>query len=457
MKKIIFILALALGFAWNCHAQTWTYIQDSLGTYCVNGASSCTLSAGNIIPTTAGSVWVIEIQTTTNVTILATHGWTLCPAGKCHLFSSSPLRNVDMAYQFAGAAGSTSVTVDLSGGSGTIFGANFFEFLPPAGSTASFDDANTTSSTSCTTACPGVALNIRGTDVILQSPHAANTSGWNAWSAPYTTLPLGEGLYLNATSGTAPTFATTGTGAVAHGIAFTSTAGSFTPPSNPISVLNFTSPQNAVCNPSCSLSLPFTVGAGHLLYMEAGDINSSFISSVSGGGSWVVPTGANTCRIALSGSNALSCAYVLSSSGGATSLNVTMTGGGSTLFAIWEVASTGGSFSFDAQGSATNGASYDTTGVALSLTGSHDVVFQSAFVPGGSSSVSYYPYPRIPGQGTMFFNNQAASAARINTTDGSAPHWVNQQNNATVVSGVAFKTGAGIALVPPTGLTAVVN
>ena len=57
----------------------------------------------------------------------------------------------------------------------------------------------------------------------------------------------------------------------------------------------------------------------------------------------------------------------------------------------------------------------------------------------------------------MFYNNQAASAALLNTTNGAAPLWIDQQNQATIVSGLAFKTGTGTVVAPPTGLAAVVN
>jgi len=365
-----------------------------------------------------------------------------------------------MAYSLTGPAGTNSIKVQLSGNSGAILGVNFFEFLPPAGATASFDTAGTTSSTTCGGTCAGVGLTISATDVILQSMHANNTPVWNAWSAPYLTLPLGEGLNLNASSGAAPTAIVDSTGDVTNAIAFKSTAGSFNaPPAGPISVVsykNFDTANTPNCTPTCSIAIPST-GTGHLLYLEAATLTSSFISSVSGGGTWVVPTGANTCRAPLSGGFAISCAYVLSTTPGATSLNITMTGSQSTPMAVWELATTGGSFSFDTQGSATNPASYTPSGVALSPSGSNDAIFQSIFVPGGTSAVSLYPYPRNNGCGIMFFCAQAANALRINTTDGTAPRWTNQQNNATVVTGVAFKTGTGTVVAPPTGLNAVVN
>jgi hypothetical protein len=58
----------------------------------------------------------------------------------------------------------------------------------------------------------------------------------------------------------------------------------------------------------------------------------------------------------------------------------------------------------------------------------------------------------------MFFTNQAASAALLNTTNGGAPHWADEQNNQTIVSGIAFSTGTtSVRPAPPTNLQAVAN
>lgn len=362
-----------------------------------------------------------------------------------------------MAYNLTGNGGTTSITVNLSGSSGSIFGANFFELLPPAGSTASFDVAGTTASSTCTTACPGVALPITATDAIIQSVHAASPSNWNAWSAPYTTLWNGEGLYLNATSGAAPTVATTGTGAVTNAIAFKSTAGSFSPKAQSMSVVHFVQQANVSCSPSCSLSIPAT-GSGHLLYLQSGTLSGNHVSAASGGGTWVAPSGTGSCQIAIpSTSSSLGCAYALSSAPGATSINITMSGNTpNASFAFWEVASTSGPFSFDAQGSAVNSPSYNQAGVPLTLTGTNDAIFQAIFIPGGTSGVSFYPIAYTPGS-DGFFDTNAAQSTLLNASSGVVPVWVDEQNNTTVVTGIAFKTGTAVAIAPPTGLTAVVK
>lgn len=465
MKKMIFISALTLGFAWNCPAQTWTYVQDSITTGCIVGSSSCTLAVnnGNSITTTAGSVLVAIVSTGNNVTISSVSGgggvWTAC--ANCHVFMASPARNIDAWYNVSGSGGATSITVTLSGSSSGLFKIDLIEILPPAGSTAAFDAGGGVSSASCVT-CTGVGLTLTATDAVVQFQGIHDPNGWNAWSSPWTTDTQGNAIYLNASGGTlaAPTvvMANNQAGAVINALAFKSTAGPFTPPARPISVVSYTNPQGINCAPNCSLTIPST-GSGHLLYIEAANLTSTRIASVSGGGTWVAPNGSNTCAIVLSGGFSLTCAYALSSTPGATSLNVTMSGNSNNYFAIYEVASTSGSFAFDAQGSVTVPFTNTPQGPTLTLSGTNDVIFQSAFIPGGTSSVSRYPIPYNVGNDAQFFNAQAANAALLNTADGTGPFWVNGQPGTTTIhTGVAFKSGtSGTIPAPPTGLTTVVN
>jgi hypothetical protein len=472
MKKIVFIIMLALGFAWDCPAQTWTFVQDSVITFCPL-STSCNFHAGNVIPTMAGSLMIVRIHTQNNVTITNVTGgggtWHLCPASSCHLFNSAISDNQDLAYNLSGTGGVASFTVTLSGAAAGFFGGNFIEFLPPSGSVPSFDVAGTTTSSTCTT-CTGPNLSTTATDLILHVLSQNGASGPNAWrafSSPYMTDYSSNAVNLNATSGTPPTITLSSAGADFSGIAFRTNLGSYTPPSQPMSVVNYTAVQTALnCNPSCSFRVP-AIGTGHLLYLEAG--SSKFISSASGGGTWTVPSG---CQIAVPGSTggSLSCAYVLSSTSGATTINVTMNGSGPTAFAMWEIASTGGPFNLDALGTAQRAGSpaLDITGVPLSLSGPNDVIFQSAWISGGTNDISLYPGPMEPnGQSILFYSQSspqsanAGSAALLNTTNGTAPIWINGGTNSagTGVSGVAFKEGTGGATAPnpPTGLRAVVN
>ncbi len=466
IKKALFILALALGFAHNSHAQTWTFVQEALNSYCVPGQTSCSFSSGTLAPTTAGTVRVIFVRSANasnapNVTISSVSGagstWNLCPASSCHIFGNDDL---DMAYAIGGSGGQTNITVTLSGASGSAFFTVYlYEFLPPAGATASFDASGTVNHACSSGTTTGVPLSVTATDLILTGRGNGDPSSWNAYGAPYMQLPSNNALSLNDSTGTAPTVGCVGSTLIFNAIAFKSTAGTFTPPASKMKAVNYVNNNGMSCTPGCALAIPST-GSGNLLYLEAADINGAFISSVSGAGTWVVPSGTNSCRGSM-GSNALSCAYVLATTPGATSLNITMTGSGATAFAIMEVQPLGGaSFSLDVQGATQNAASFNPSGQHLTLSGNSDVIFQTFFVPGGTTAETYYPIPpSAPKQGPMFFNNQAAFVALPNASSGVTPTWDNQQNNATLVTGVAFKTVSGTAQAPapPSGLAAVVN
>ena len=433
----------------------WTFVQNSIATYCVAPASSCNISfSGNAIPTAPTTdVWIVTSNVAysggTPVSIANVTGgggtWIHCP--NCSFGSTATGHAVDAWYNLTGNPNNTAtISVSLSGSSGNILDIDFIELLPPPGYSAAFDTSGTNVATSCST-CTGVALTISATDAIYQQMNGANPSGWNAWSAPYITNYAGNGIYLDATTGaqTAPTVRLSNSGnAMFMALAFKSTAGTFTPPATQFSVVNYAnSGANGLsCNPSCLLTIPFT-GSGHLLYLEAANLGSH-ISSVTGGGTWVVPGGANTCQISatIAGNDNLSCAYVLSSTSGATSLNVTMSGSNNTFFQFWEIASSNGTFSLDTQGSTHNAASFSPSAQALTLTGANDVIFQSIFVPGGTSSVTYLPMPRvgISGAGGQFWGGQAASGLMLNSgSTPPTPRWANQQNNQTIVSAVAFK------------------
>jgi hypothetical protein len=429
----------------STNASGWTYIQDSIttgGGTCLAGSSSCTIGVSLMFPTTAGSVWLVRTHTGNNVQIASVTGgggtWTHCPS--CAVFNSTLNQSIDASYNLSGGAGTTAVTVTLAAPASGFFQVNFIELLPPSGSTASFDAAAATSSNSCST-CTGAGLSLSGTDAVFQTQAGNGVSGWNGWSSPYITDGRGNGIGLNVTSGAAPTVKMNSSiGGLFMAIAFKSSAGSFTPPAQQFSAVNFTSPASgANCTPSCTLTIPST-GSGHLLYLEVGDINNAHIVSISSGGTWVIPSGSNSCAIVLSPNQALSCGYVLSSTAGATSLNLTMSGSGAIAYAVWEIATTSGSFALDTQGSTQNPATgFNPRGQALTLTGTNDVIFQSIFSPGGTSSVTLYPMGYINGQGQLFFNNQAGLAALLNTTNGAAPEWATE-NVPTTVFGVAFKT-----------------
>ena len=481
MKKVAFLFVLALACGWNCHAQSWTFVKEAQSSYCVPGASSCSFSSGTLAPTTAGTVRVIFLRTATgasapNVAITSVTGagstWNLCPASSCHILGNDDL---DMAYAIGGSGGQTNITVNVSPASGTsFFTVILYEFLPPAGSTASFDTSGTVNHacTGGTTTGVGLSIAANSTDLILTGRGNGDPAGPFSYSSPYIQTPYNNAVALNTSTGSAPTMSCSGSSLIFTAIAFKSTAGKFNPPATHMTPANYTNNNDTQinCNSSCSLTIPST-SAGNLLYLVAADINGTFLSSVSDGqgDAWVVPstTGSSTCRNSVGGTNdVLSCAWVLSAKGGTTSLSITMTGSGAVQFAVMEIHPISGSFSLDAQGSTQNTtASFNPSGQALALTGSDDAIFQAAFIPGGTTAQTFYDMPpSAPKTAQEFWLGQAAFVAALDAPYGAFPSnaqptWGNQQNNATLATGVAFKLASGTATAPnpPTGLTAVVN
>jgi hypothetical protein len=464
MKKFVLIFTLVLGFSCSAKAQTWKFVQDGVLTEFANcaGRNSCSIGTpnGNIIPTVAGSIWILRIHTNVNVSITSVTGgggtWHLCSG--CHLWNAATSDDQDLAYNLTGNAGANTVTVNLSGSAGSYLGGNFIEILPPSGSTASFVTANTSTASSGTT-LTAPTLTLSGTDAVVEVLSGTGALGVNAFSSGYVTDYASDGIGLNITSGTGPTVHVTGsTGGDITAIAFTSSQGSFSPPSGSMSPVQFVNnPTGTGCSPSCSLSVAST-GAGNLIYVEAVGGGAYISSGTVGGTSLTVPTG---CR-GIAGGISVSCGYTLSSPSGATSLNVTMTGSGSVAFGFWEIHSNSGTFAFDTLNSTSNSASYIPQGAALTLNGPNDAIFQTISEPGGPSAVSYYPLGIASnGNNSMILQNyNAATGVLLNASTAPTPYWTNEQNNPTSVTGVAFSSGTGTvggAPAPPTGLAAVVN
>jgi hypothetical protein len=427
-------------------ASGWTLVQNNIQTSCTVGTNSCSFavctgSFGNecIAPTVSGSSWIVSAMTGNNVTISSVSGgrgsWQLCPGSACHSFSSTLSLNSDLAYNLSGRSGTQAITVNLSGNSSGFFVAQFAEVLPPPGYTASYDTGGNHADTTCTTSCAGVPLTLSATDFVYQCC-SFNINPWQSiggspWSSPYLTSPVGNGFGLNVPSGsTSPTTATvsgTGTGFSSSAIAFKSTARSFTyTGSTNFNLVQYTLPTKTAagsagqvsCNPSCRLTVPST-GSGHLLVLIEGDTGSNGfkISSVSGAGTWVVPSGAGTCN-----ANAgLSCAYVLSSTSGVTSVSVTLAGSTTTAgFSWWEISRSTGSFTLDTQGAKAQSGTISPVSPTITCTGTNDVVITAIAGSGGVSGAQYMTLGYFPGAA---LNLQTASpfdpsnGALLNTTN----------------------------------------
>lgn len=448
----------------------WTFVQDSIATDCTVPHSSCTFVPGNLITTTAGSVWIVSLNDASGgPTISSVSGgggtWVRCTS--CFVSNSTVGHQIDVWYSLNGAAGTTTgITANFSGtiSSGPL-ALLFTEILPPPGTTASFDTAATAFTASRCTNCSGAPVNLAATDGVVQITAGFTAVGWNSCSSPYVMDYASNCVGLNISGSVgAPTVTSLADGDfMVSAIAFKSSAGTFAPPATPISVVSFTDPNSGgiSCSPSCTVTIP-TTKAGDLLYVQAANLGSH-IQSVSGGASsgnsWVVPS---ACAISeqVAGNDNLSCAYLLSVAANTTQITVTMSGSVATILAVAEVSSGGtGNFVLDAIGSITNPASLTPGGVALTLNGSNDVIFQGFFEPGGSSAMSLYPMPYVAHCGNEFYCAQASMGILVNTRNGAKPFNTNNQNNATIATAVAFAASGGTTSLPnpPTGLVVAVQ
>ena len=494
-------------------ATGWTFVQDNAIFFCQgSGITGCSGGSfvGNMTPTVAGSVWVLEVQGPNNFTIASVTGgggqWVHCP--NCHATNPSGF-NVDAWYNLSGNAGEdgSHLAFTLSGSAGSFISVNFEELLPPPGTTASYDTSGVSTPTNCSgtsaTPCAGVSLTLSGTDAVISNPGGGPHASWNSWSAPYITTSNGSGWALNVSGTTAPTTTFLPCGSSHNttcnpeflAIAFKSSAGTFTPPTQQYSVVQIQTVQGPAqqsggglnCSAGCGVPLQAT-RAGDLLYVQGNSGQGGFISAVtcapvacnSGSSAPVIPSGnsSSVCQRSYNGvpgipNAALSCGYILSVPGGVTSLNVTANNSLAFTITVAEVASSiGGTFVLDTQGSTqltTNRAAQPAQ--ALALTGGNDVIFGAFWVNGGGNTPSYYAQPNLgwycSGTGntmkcnsanyTMFNQGEIGILLNSGPTAPSA-FWVNPQNTTDLVTGAAFTvTGSSSVPNPPTGLTAVVN
>jgi hypothetical protein len=143
---------------------------------------------------------------------------------------------------------------------------------------------------------------------------------------------------------------------------------------------------------TCTLTVP-AMGSGNkvLLLMTEASGNNLSMTSVTGGGSWVVPgsiLGFNACCGVSTG------AYNLNTTGGTTAVVTNWTSNpattGLTTAFYWELS--GGS-AFDAANNVFNNAlSTSQTGAAVTLSGSSDAIGQNCVTSAGSVNSAASPY-----------------------------------------------------------------
>jgi len=197
-------------------------------------------------------------------------------------------------------------------------------------------------------------------------------------------------------------------------------------------------------NTSCPISqstcsLTFTVTAGRAGILVVANKSASFISSVSGGGTWLLAAG---CQNVDNPSDAhyytVSCAYNLSTSAASAETITWNTPLVATQVSVFyfEASFSSPAILFDTSGSSNITTLMNPPGQALSLTqGGNDWIVQLTSVSSGSITGISGPYADYSG-------TARASADVRNTNDGTAPTW---STSASIVEGVV----AAIALWEP--------
>lgn len=189
------------------------------------------------------------------------------------------------------------------------------------------------------------------------------------------------------------------------------------------------------------LTLGFSVGSGHGLYVEA---TSSAAGTAMTAASCSPTCGTLTHCPSANGSDAtagsVDCYYTLSATAAATpTVSVTMTS--LTSIHVEDFSFTSGPISVDTSGTRDNNSNATSVpGVTLTLTGSNDIIFQGAGSSGNISAVSA-GWTEI----NAAFPNGDGGAFKANTTDGTAITWT-QSSGRNALMAIAFTESGGAAV-----------
>jgi hypothetical protein len=184
---------------------------------------------------------------------------------------------------------------------------------------------------------------------------------------------------------------------------------------------------------TCNITTTAT-GTGNviIIVMNIGDTTST-IQSVSGGGTYSL-CAASACHASdATVTKSLDIAYTLASTSGTTTITVTRNGGtiGWGCRAL-EYSFTNGPVVLDVVGvrdQSTNSAS--PAGVALTLSGTNDVIVQALFGSTPTAISGSYTNPAT-------FQSNTGYGGWINTSDGTAPTWTQTAAHA-VLTAIAIK------------------
>lgn len=198
---------------------------------------------------------------------------------------------------------------------------------------------------------------------------------------------------------------------------------------------------NCASTTTCTITLTQNTGTGHLIVIGLTVFSTSgtpTISSVNAGaGTFVANVSACSIHAGAGSQTGVSCTYTLASVSGAASITINYSNGnatsGFTRAAAFEYSFTGSSIALDTANKADDGTATNPAGVALTLTGTNDIIAQYVCTAGTASAISgAYTNPAD-------FQGGDGWAGAINTTTGTAPTWTATATGSSVsAAAIAF-------------------
>ena len=188
---------------------------------------------------------------------------------------------------------------------------------------------------------------------------------------------------------------------------------------------------------SCSVTVT-ALGAGHLVYVAGAEsTNTVSLSSVTATGeTFTVDSGCRNAGDSTTGGT--DCAYTLSAVGGATTVTCNWSASTAGTCYVKEFPFTNSPASKDASSSIFDSSACGSCpGVALTLTGTNDVIMQAAACGDTCTAIS------SPYTGTFNVGDGNGYAHSLNTTSGTAPTWTQTSSARLAGHAIAFKESAG--------------
>jgi hypothetical protein len=258
-------------------AGIWSVLQQKFLT-CSALTSPCAIT---VTSTTSGSAMAVYIISDNNIHITGVTGgggaWT--GYNSTNHITNTGNDNLDAAYNVTGTGGGTSISVSLSASATSFLFVGFIEFMPPNGTTASFDVAGTADTGSCSSSCAPPNLTLSGSnDAIVIFDDTDNTL--TGCTSPYQDCVGAELINaVNVSSGTAPTATQNAAGyATFTSIAFKA-SGRGTLPSTAPFVSGTHNTVDSTYNASVTCSLPVT--SGNLVVFDTAVVNTNNSTSTT--------------------------------------------------------------------------------------------------------------------------------------------------------------------------------